>query len=194
MTWYPESFTNVPMNDMHMRADPSRNYPGRTYRFYTGDRVYGFGYGLSYTDFTYRLISAPGKLSLQESIKASQQKTKMLYQTGNGVDYVYVDEVPYCSLLRFEVKISVVNNGGVDGSEVVVLFAKASKTLGGSPERQVIGFERVHVLSNGSAEARFVVEPCEHLSFADEHGDRILAIGDHILISESIEHVVSIES
>ncbi|KAL0450091.1 UNVERIFIED_CONTAM: putative beta-D-xylosidase 6 [Sesamum latifolium] len=53
MTWYPESFTSIPMSDMNMRADPSRNYPGRTYRFYLGKRIYGFGYGLSYTSFTY---------------------------------------------------------------------------------------------------------------------------------------------
>ncbi|OWM66171.1 hypothetical protein CDL15_Pgr013388 [Punica granatum] len=42
MTWYPESFTRAPMSDMNMRADPSRGYPGRTYRFYNRDRIYGF--------------------------------------------------------------------------------------------------------------------------------------------------------
>ncbi|KAI5072734.1 hypothetical protein GOP47_0012840, partial [Adiantum capillus-veneris] len=34
MTWYPESFTQVPMTDMNMRPNPSRGYPGRTHRFY----------------------------------------------------------------------------------------------------------------------------------------------------------------
>ncbi|PIN21658.1 Non-reducing end alpha-L-arabinofuranosidase [Handroanthus impetiginosus] len=192
MTWYPESFTNVPMTDMNMRADPSRNYPGRTYRFYTGDRIYGFGHGLSYTSFIYKLVSAPRKLSLQESIKARRWRN-MLYQRGNGFNYVYVDEVPYCSSLRFQVQISVTNNGDMDGSEVVLLFSKASKKFKGSPERQLIGFERVHVLSYETAETSFLVDPCEHLSFADEHGKRILPMGDHILISENIEHIFSIE-
>ena len=36
MTWYPEAISNIPMNDMNLRADPFRDYPGRTYRFYTG--------------------------------------------------------------------------------------------------------------------------------------------------------------
>lgn len=192
MTWYPESFTSVAMNDMNMRADPSRNYPGRTYRFYTGDRVYGFGYGLSYTSFIYKLSSAPQKLSLPESMKPRRQ-WNMLYQSGNGLDSIYVDQVPYCSSLRFRVQISVTNSGDLNGSEVVLLFSKPANNFKGSPEMQLIGFERVHILSYETAETSFLVDPCEHLSFADEHGDRILPTGDHILISENIEHIVSMD-
>lgn len=188
MTWYPESFTSVAMNDMNMRADPSRNYPGRTYRFYTGDRLYGFGYGLSYTKFTYKLVSAPQNLNLKESMR------NMLQQRGKHVNHIYVDEIHFCDSLKFEVKISVTNNGDINGSEVVLLFSKPTNNVKGSPERQLIGFERVHILSYESVETSFVVDPCEHLSFADEHGDRILPIGDHILISENIEHIVSIET
>ncbi|KAK6151074.1 hypothetical protein DH2020_016006 [Rehmannia glutinosa] len=192
MTWYPESFTSVPMSDMNMRADPSRNYPGRTYRFYTGDRIYGFGYGLSYTSFTYKLLSAPRKLSLKESINARRRRN-MLYQRDNALDYIYVDEVSNCSSLSFHVQISVTNNGDIHGSEVVLLFSKASKNFKGSPKQQLIGFERVHLLSYETAETSFLVDPCEHLSFADVHGNKILPIGDHILISENIEHIVSVD-
>lgn len=194
MTWYPESFTRVPMNDMNMRADPSRGYPGRTYRFYTGDRVFGFGFGLSYTSFAYKLTSAPSKLSLPVSVKG-RRKRNLVYQRGNGYDhdYIYVDQVAYCSSLRFEVRMSMTNEGDLDGSEVVLLFAKPAKRFKGSPEMQLVGFERVHVSPYETAETRFVVDPCEHLSFADENGDMVLPTGDHVLVSEGIEHVVSIE-
>ncbi|KAK4477410.1 hypothetical protein RD792_016631 [Penstemon davidsonii] len=192
VTWYPESFTNVPMTDMNMRADPSRNYPGRTYRFYIGDRIFGFGHGLSYTSFTYKLLSAPKKLTLLEAIKARPQRN-MLHNRSNGLDYIYVDEVHYCSSLRFNVQISVTNDGEIDGSEVVLLFSRTSKKIEGSLEKQLIGFERVEILSYESVETSFVVDPCEHFSFADVHGSRILPIGDHIIISEDIEHIVSIE-
>ena len=67
ITWYPESFTAIPMTDMNMRADPSRGYPGRTYRFYTGDVVYGFGYGLSYSKYSYSILSAPKKITVSRS-------------------------------------------------------------------------------------------------------------------------------
>ncbi|KAL2551702.1 putative beta-D-xylosidase 6 [Forsythia ovata] len=193
MTWYPESFTNVPMNDMNMRADPSRNYPGRTYRFYTGERLYGFGYGLSYTSFTYKIIAAPSKLSLRGFIKAEPQMS-MLSERSNAVDYILIDEMEYCNSLRFHVQISVTNNGDMDGSQVVLLFSRVSKSFKGSPERQLIGFERVHTPSRGIVATSFYVYPCEHLSIADEHGNRILPMGDHILILEDIEHAVSIET
>ncbi|KAK4393917.1 putative beta-D-xylosidase 6 [Sesamum angolense] len=193
MTWYPESFTSISMSDMNMRADPSRNYPGRTYRFYLGERIYGFGYGLSYTSFTYKLLSAPTKLSLKESING-RRWSNMLHQRSHNLEYVHVDEVLDCSSLRFQVQISITNNGDIYGSEVVLLFSKALKNFKGSPERQLIGFERIHILPHGIAETSFQVDPCEHLSFADEHGNRILSTGDHIIISENIEHVVSIET
>ena len=118
MTWYPESFSKVAMNDMNMRADPFRGYPGRTYRFYTGNRVYGFGQGLSYTDFTYKFLSAPRKLSLLRSFTGTSNKN-VLHQR-QGLDYIHIDEVKSCDSLRFYVHISVTNVGDTDGSHVVL--------------------------------------------------------------------------
>ena len=44
---YPADYVNqISFFDMGMRSKP-----GRTYKFYTGDAVYPFGYGLSYTTF-----------------------------------------------------------------------------------------------------------------------------------------------
>ncbi|MBA0612802.1 hypothetical protein Godav_013356, partial [Gossypium davidsonii] len=42
VTWYPQSYVNVPMTDMRMRPEPSSSYPGRTYRFYQGPKVFEF--------------------------------------------------------------------------------------------------------------------------------------------------------
>ncbi|GMP27555.1 hypothetical protein CsSME_00003487 [Camellia sinensis var. sinensis] len=191
MTWYPESFTSVPMNDMNMRADPSRGYPGRTYRFYTGDRVYGFGHGLSYTNFTYKLLSAPNKLILLASTKAESRKN-MTQQRGYKLDYIHIDEVEYCDSLIFH--ISVTNNGDMDGSHVVMLFSRVPNFFKGAPEKQLIGFERVHTISYRSTETSIVVDPCKHLSIANEYGRRILPLGKHTLMLSDIEHIVSIET
>lgn len=195
MTWYPESFTSVPMNDMRMRADPSRGYPGRTYRFYTGSRIYGFGHGLSYSDFSYRFLSAPSKLSLSRITKGGPRKSLLnkedqeVYQA----DHVQVEELQNCNSLSFLLHVSVMNLGDMDGSHVVMLFSKWPKVIPGSPENQLVGFSRVHTVSNEPIETSIYVDPCEHLSFADEQGKRILPLGNHILNIGDVEHIVSIE-
>ncbi|XP_017969436.1 PREDICTED: probable beta-D-xylosidase 6 [Theobroma cacao] len=192
MTWYPESFTRIPMNDMDMRADPFRGYPGRTYRFYTGKRVYGFGQGLSYTDFTYKFLFAPRKLSLSRSFTGTSSKN-ILHQR-QVLDSVHIDEVTSCDSLRFYVHISVTNVGDMDGSHVVMLFSRAPKIFQGTPEKQLIAFDRIHTSSYRSTKTSILVDPCNHLSIANEHGERILPLGDHVLTLGDLEHSLSVET
>ncbi|KAF8404765.1 hypothetical protein HHK36_009654 [Tetracentron sinense] len=190
MTWYPESFTSVPMNDMSMRADPSLGYPGRTYRFYTGDMVYGFGHGLSYTNYTYKFISVPNKLSLLGSIKASfSNKTQWKRER---LDYIHIDEVASCEELKFYAQISVMNNGDMDGSHVIMLFSRVPAMFRGAPQKQLIGFTRVHTVSYKAAETSILIDPCKHLSIVNESGTRLLPLGNHILMLEGLEHSFSI--
>lgn len=69
MTWYPKDFVKVPMTDMRMRHDQGSGYPGRTYshRFYNGLKVYEFGYGLSYTNYSYAFKrSTPNTVNLNQ--------------------------------------------------------------------------------------------------------------------------------
>ncbi|XP_027163916.1 probable beta-D-xylosidase 6 isoform X2 [Coffea eugenioides] len=193
MTWYPESFTSIPMTDMSMRADPSRGYPGRTYRFYTGERVYGFGHGLSYTNFNYKILSAPERLSLSGQVKGKSRRY-ILQGGGNGLDYVHVDDVAYCDSLRFYMQISIINNGDIDGSQVVLLFSQVPKSFTGAPEKQIVGFDRVHALAYRSVETSILVDPCEHLSIVNEQGRKILPLGDHTLMVEDLKHTLSIEA
>lgn len=192
MTWYPESFTSIPMNDMSMRADPSRGYPGRTYRFYTGDRLFGFGEGLSYTNFTYKLLSAPSKISLSGSSKAYSSKN-ILHQREYNLDHIHIDKVATCESLKFFVRASVMNIGDMDGSHVVMLFARVPKIYQSTPEKQLVGFNRVHTISYGSTETSILVDPCEHLSIANEQGKKVLPLGVHNLNLGDLQHSISIQ-
>lgn len=196
MTWYPESFTQVPMTDMNMRADPSRGYPGRTYRFYTGDKVYEFGEGLSYTNYTYKILSAPKILSISHSSKADSFRRIVLLQQRKlpRSDYISIDEVKSCKSLKFNVKISVKNSGDMDGSHVVMLFVRVPKVIRGTAEKQLIGFNRVYTSSRRFTKTTLVVDPCEHLSVVDEHGKRVLPLGDHVLMLGDLVHSIAIKT
>ncbi|CAN7068734.1 unnamed protein product [Brassica rapa subsp. trilocularis] len=197
MTWYPQSFSEIAMSDMHMRADLARGYPGRTYRFYTGPEVYKFGTGLSYTEFDYEILSAPTRLGLSEVIpQDSSSHKKLLLQKGEGeLRYLQLDdlEVNSCESLRFNVRFSVRNTGEMDGSHVLMLYSRMPKVLSGVPERQLIGFERVHVRSNEMVEAEFVIDPCKHLSVANDVGKRVIPLGGHDLVLGDLQHSLSLE-
>ncbi|PIA54809.1 hypothetical protein AQUCO_00901003v1 [Aquilegia coerulea] len=192
MTWYPESFTSVPMNDMRMRSDLSHGYPGRTYRFYTGETVYEFGYGLSYSNYNYKLISAPNKISLLGS-SIETDFSSIVYHSKEEIDYIHIDQVPSCDALKFYSHISVMNNGNMSGSHVVMLFSRQPRMFKDAPQKQLIGFNRVHTESSGATETSFLIEPCKHLSTVDKHGIRILNLGNHILMMEGFEHSISID-
>ncbi|XP_010254644.1 PREDICTED: probable beta-D-xylosidase 6 [Nelumbo nucifera] len=193
MTWYPESFTNVPMNDMRMRPDPSSGYPGRTYRFYTGNTVYEFGHGLSYTNYTYNFLSVPTKLSLLASSVVVGSNNNMPHERADGLDSIRIDEVATCDALKFYAHISVINNGDMDGSHVVMLFSRVPATFTGAPQKQLIGFDRVHTVTHRATETSILVDPCKHLSVVNEQGTRVLPLGAHTLMLEGLEHSVSIE-
>ncbi|GJT67264.1 probable beta-D-xylosidase 6 [Tanacetum coccineum] len=191
VTWYPESFTSVPMNNMNMRSDLSKGYPGRTYRFYTGDIVYGFGHGLSYSSYSYSILSAPDNLYVFGSLRTKADN--ILKQKGSFSNYLYVDELEeHCNSLIFKMEISVTNHGPFDGSTVVMVFARVPGRFRGAPLKQLVEFESVHTVSYKDARTRIVVDPCKHLSIVNESGKTILPLGDHTLLVDDVEHVVSI--
>ncbi|KAL0920418.1 hypothetical protein M5K25_009554 [Dendrobium thyrsiflorum] len=187
MTWYPESFAAVPMTDMRMRPDPSTGYPGRTHRFYTGDVVYGFASGLSYTTYSYKFISAPDELQLLGYSHADQKKV-------DGVDYLQIEENIACEDLKFNVKIAVMNDGDMDGSHPVLLFSRSAAKIKGSPIRQLVGFDRVFTAAHRTTELEIFVDTCKDLSTVDETGKRIIILGTHVLMLKDIEHELCIKT
>ncbi|KAF0894313.1 hypothetical protein E2562_038282 [Oryza meyeriana var. granulata] len=194
ITWYPESFTSVPMNDMNMRADESRGYPGRTYRFYTGDVVYGFGYGLSYSKYSYSILQAPKKISLSHSSAPDLISRKPAYTRRDGLDYVQVEDIASCEALLFPIHISVSNDGTMDGSHALLLFARSKPNLSGSPIKQLVGFERVHTAAGRATYVEITVDPCKFMSSANTAGRRVLFLGRHVLMVGDEEHELLIEA
>jgi hypothetical protein len=185
MTWYPQDFVKIPMTDMNMRPNHHTGYPGRTYRFYTGKKVFEFGHGLSYSAYTYKFSSTTiKKIDLNVTMEHVEARNR-------GKAYVRVENTP-CRKLKFRSSILVRNHDKIDGRHAVLLFSKSPATHKGAPQKQLIGFRSVHVQGKHTVKVSFVVKPCDHFSTVKENGERLLAIGSHSLIVGDTQYPVSL--
>jgi len=132
------------MLDMHMR--PGSNNLGRTYRFYTGKPIYEFGFGLSYTNFTYQWSS------FTESVSQRVIENVLTY-VGTYVDRFYE---PQNILATVTVKVT--NTGSVAGDDVVLYFVVPTDAgKNGVPLKYLAGFQRVTLTAGGSTTVTFNV-------------------------------------
>ncbi|KAK3141365.1 hypothetical protein QOZ80_4BG0332950 [Eleusine coracana subsp. coracana] len=184
VTWYPESFTKIPMTDMRMRPDESSGYPGRTYRFYTGDTVYAFGDGLSYTSFAHSLVAAPPK---QVSLPLAEGHTCLAAEECASVEA----EGEHCDGLAFDVRLRVHNAGEVAGGHTVFLFS-SPPAVHNAPAKHLLGFDKVALAPGQTALVAFKVDVCKDLSVVDELGKRKVALGSHTLHVGDLKHSISL--
>ncbi|XP_011004967.1 PREDICTED: beta-xylosidase/alpha-L-arabinofuranosidase 2-like [Populus euphratica] len=183
MTWYPQSYVDkVPMTNMNMRPDPSNGYPGRTYRFYTGETVYSFGDGLSYSQFTHELIQAPRLVSvpLEESHVCHSSECQSV-----------VASEQTCQNSTFDMLLRVKNVGTVSGSHTVLLFS-SPPAVHNAPQKHLVGFKKVFLNAQTGRHVRFKVNICKDLSLVDELGSKKVALGEHVLHVGSLKHFLSV--
>ncbi|XP_044460895.1 beta-D-xylosidase 4-like isoform X1 [Mangifera indica] len=183
MTWYPQSYVEkVPMSSMNMRPDASHRYPGRTYRFYTGETVYSFGDGLSYSNFNHQLLKAPKQLyvPLEESHICYQSNCK-------SVDAVEKS----CQNLNINIHLRVKNNASISGSHTVFLFS-TPPNVHYSPQKHLIAFEKVVLQGQQESVVKFKIDGCKDLSVVDENGNRKIALGHHVLHVGSLKHLLNV--
>ncbi|KAL0440128.1 UNVERIFIED_CONTAM: putative beta-D-xylosidase 7 [Sesamum latifolium] len=188
LTWYPKDFINIPMTDMRMRPDPSSGYPGRTYRFYQGEKVFEFGYGLSYTNYSYKFVSvSQSKLDFK-----TLSTTDRPEQSG----YVSVSEIgsESCEKAKVSAVVRVKNEGKMAGKHPVLLFLRRDHHQDGSasPVKQLVGFQKVSLNAKEKGSVEFEVSPCEHFSRASEDGTLVIESGDQYLVVGDQEYPISI--
>ncbi|NMC38920.1 MAG: glucan 1,4-alpha-glucosidase [Bacteroidales bacterium] len=66
---------------------------GKTYRFFTGEPLYPFGYGLSYTTFSYSNLILPQRTEAGEKVKVSVRITNTGDRDGEEVVQLYLNDV-----------------------------------------------------------------------------------------------------
>ncbi|KAG6776017.1 hypothetical protein POTOM_019520 [Populus tomentosa] len=188
MTWYPQDFTKVPMTDMRLRPQPSTGNPGRTYRFYEGEKVFEFGYGLSYSDYSYAFASvAQNQLNVKDSSNQQSENSET-----PGCKLVSDIGEEQCEHIKFKVTVSVKNEGQMAGKHPVLLFARHAKPGKGRPVKKLVGFQTVKLGAGERTEIEYELRPCEHLSSANEDGVMVMEEGSQILLVGDKEHPVTI--
>lgn len=189
MTWYPKDFIKVPMTDMRMRSDPSSGYPGRTYRFYKGKHIFEFGYGLSYSKYTYEFSSVT-----HNKLDFSQILITRGSETSESVRYLSVSKMgtEVCEKAKFSAKVGVSNEGEMAGTHPVLLFVRHAEIRDGHFIKQLVGFESVDLDAGEKGEIEFVLNPCEHLSRANEEGLMVIEEGTRYLVVGESEYTIDV--
>jgi len=96
VTFYKSAEQLPPFTDYSMK--------GKTYRYFTGEPLFPFGYGLSYTTFAYKNIKIPKQMKTGSAPAISVEVTNTGSRDGEEVVQVYVKppEGPSRTLAGFE--------------------------------------------------------------------------------------------
>ncbi len=176
ITYYPASYVNaVSMFDMQMRPTPTN--PGRTYKFYTGQPVFEFGFGLSYTTFSYSW---------------SNDSTNSIVSIKSLINNKVDDKKVLLHLYR----VNVTNTGDVAGNDVVLAYVTPpQKSLNdpSPPIKKLFGFQRVHLDVGQTTQVYFPLNIQSLLTVAHD-GSKWLEPGSYrILIGKQHMHTIYLE-
>jgi len=85
VTFYKSTEQLPPFEDYSMA--------GRTYRYFAGEVLYPFGYGLSFTQFKYEAMTLPSVAKAGESVPVSVAVSNIGKREGDEVVQVYISDV-----------------------------------------------------------------------------------------------------
>jgi xylan 1,4-beta-xylosidase len=164
VTQYPANYVNeIPMTDMTVR--PSATSPGRTYKWFTGQAVFPFGFGLHYTNFSLQWSQPPkATYNIQTLVEAASSSGAA------PTDLALIDSA-------FE--LTVRNTGSVTSDYVALLFSNTTAGPAPAPLKQLVGYTRVKgIPAGGSATAQLNVT-LGSIARVDENGNSVLYPGSY---------------
>ncbi|XAR61399.1 Xylan 1,4-beta-xylosidase [Bertholletia excelsa] len=187
MTWYPQDYlSKLPMTTMDMRSNPSRGYPGRTYRFYEGPVVYPFGHGLSYSNFVQTITDAPTVVAVPLGGRHKSGNTTV---AGKSIRVTHAK----CDKLSVGVHVDVRNVGHKDGAHTLLVYSKPPAGEW-APHKQLVAFEKVRVAAGAQQRVHVNIHVCKFLSVVDRSGIRRIPMGEHSLHIGDLRHSISLQA
>jgi len=140
------------------------NMAGRTYRYSTETPLYPFGFGLSYSSFSYsnpevrHAFAGGAPLSVEASApNSSPNEFRVDSHDANTVS------------------VTITNSSSIPGDEVAELYISHS-AVDGAPIHALAGFRRIHLNAHESQSVSFLLTPRE-LSIVNPQGDRFVPAG-----------------
>jgi beta-glucosidase-like glycosyl hydrolase len=155
-TVYPANFITVRnISDMGLQEKG-----GITYQYYTGKPLWEFGFGLSYTTFSYKILSSNlNSTTTQFAAAFSEYYSTRGSNYDSGISYV----------------AQVTNTGKVTSDVVVLGFV--SSGVAGQPLKELFNFERVSALAPGASTSVKLSVPPQVLSQVDKYGTETIQPG-----------------
>jgi beta-glucosidase len=166
VTWYKNSFSD----EFNMLDYDMGRFPGRTYRYHTGQSNFRFGFGLNpLTTFGLRELKVLPRNCFYRNVKLQNPEGK--------------SQSRKCSDLRLFVSVS--NTGHRAADEVVMAYFIPLDIPGTEPasklREQLFGFERIHLQSGESRKVSFSVQVNNTLVLATSLGKPVTFPGRYTL-------------
>lgn len=177
ITQYPASYADeVSMFNIDLRPNATAKFPGRTYRWYTGEPVVPFGHGLHYTGFDFRW----------------EKKLNESYAIADVISAATAEGGALNDIAPFATVTARVINVGERASDYVGLLYISSGNAGPEPRpnKVLVSYDRLHDLEaggSGDVDGNLLQLPLTlgSLARADENGDLTIFPGDYKLMLDN---------
>ena len=133
---------------------------------YTGTPVYPFGYGLSYTTFSYQFL---------QTAKPVESTSEWAQFAHSWAESAQVNDHSSAPFMTYSANIT--NTGSVRSDVSILLFMNSS--VPDTPRQTLIGYVHVHRLAPGATQTVYFDVDMNSVLYVDQEGDRWLMPGDY---------------